>query len=122
MKEELVRLRCRPSRDGKSFVYLLDYVDEDGRRRRISLGHADRRKAEKQRVQKERELRMGLVAPESMSLRDFVEDSLIRTGDQIRESTRHEYRAAMEDFIGVVGNRDIQSITIKKLSQNSIKG
>jgi len=113
MPKELVRLRTRPSRDGKTFVFLLDYVDEDGKRRRPSLGHADRRKAERQRAQKERELRMGVVAPQSMSLRDLVEDSLNRTGDQIRESTRREYRSAMEDFIAVVGNRDIQGITIK---------
>ena len=46
---KLVRLRTRPSRDGKGFVYLLDYVDINGRRRRISLGHADKRKAESQR-------------------------------------------------------------------------
>ena len=111
--KQLVRLRTRPSRDGKTFVFMLDYVDGDGRRRRVSLGHADRRKAEKQRTQRERELRMGIVAPGSVRLRDFLEDSLIRTGDQIRESTRREYRSAMEDFIRVVGNRDIQTITIK---------
>lgn len=35
---ELVRLRARPSRDGKTFMYLLDYVDENGKRKRISLG------------------------------------------------------------------------------------
>jgi len=55
-------------------------VDENGRRRRISLAHADRRKAEFQRAQKERELRMGLVEPESMKLSDFTADSLTRTG------------------------------------------
>ena len=37
---ELVRLRTRPSRDGRVFKYLLDYKDENGKRRRISLGHA----------------------------------------------------------------------------------
>lgn len=41
--KELVRLRMRSSRDGRSFAYLLDYRDEDGKRRRVSLGHADRR-------------------------------------------------------------------------------
>ncbi len=40
--KELVRLTTRPSRDGKAFVYLLDYIDENGKGRRISLGHADR--------------------------------------------------------------------------------
>ena len=45
--KELVRLRARPSRNGKTFRYLLDYVDENGKRKRISLRHADRRKAER---------------------------------------------------------------------------
>jgi hypothetical protein len=71
MEKELVRLRKRPSRDGKRFVYRLDYVDESGRRQRISLGHADVRKAEKERSQKERELRMGIVEPQSMRLRAY---------------------------------------------------
>ena len=46
--KQLVRLGMRPSRDGKRFVYRLDYVDGNGKRRRISLGHADKRKAERQ--------------------------------------------------------------------------
>lgn len=112
MPKELVRLRIRPSRDGKTFVFMLDYVDEDGKRRRISLGHADRRKAKLQRTQKERELRMSVVAPMSMRLSDFAADSLTRTGDQIRESTRTEYAAAVEDFIEVVGDLDYQSICL----------
>jgi len=107
---ELVRLRARTSRDGKTFMYLLDYVDENGKRKRISLGHSDRRKAGRQRDQKERELRIGLLGPESIRLSDFLEDSLVRTGGQIRESTRHEYRSAMEHFINVVGDIDLQKV------------
>ena len=110
---ELVRLRIRPSRDGKTFKYFLDYVDENGKRRRISLGHADKRKAERERAQKERELRMGIVAPQSMKLNEFMEDSLARTGDQIRESTRAEYSCAMLHFIDTVGNVDYQGIRYK---------
>jgi len=110
---QLVRLRTRPSRDGKTFMYLLDYLDENGKRKRISLGHSDRRKAERQRAQKERELQMGLVGPESMRTCDFLEDSLVRTGGQIRESTRQEYRSAMEHFINVVGNIDLQKVCHK---------
>jgi hypothetical protein len=48
MAKKLVRLRTRPSRDGSSFTYLIDYVEENGKRRQISLGHADRKKAERQ--------------------------------------------------------------------------
>ena len=57
---------------------------------------------------------MGLVEPGSMTLRDFVEDSLTRTGDQIRESTRREYRSAMEDFIRVIGNVDYRRVCLKE--------
>ncbi|MBN1505645.1 MAG: tyrosine-type recombinase/integrase [Sedimentisphaerales bacterium] len=113
MPRKLVRLKTRPSRDGTRFTFMLDYVDEKGLRHRISLGHADNRKAELQRAQKERELRMGLVQLQSMKLTDFTADSLTRTGDQIRESTRREYEAAMTDFVRVVGNKDFQTVTIE---------
>ncbi|MFC1633569.1 tyrosine-type recombinase/integrase [Planctomycetota bacterium] len=112
MTKQLVRLWERPSYDGERFRYYLLYTDEQGRRRQKSLGHADRRKAERQRVQFERKLKMGIVEPGSMTLRDFVEDSLTRTGNQIRESTNREYRSAMEDFIRVVGNIDYQRVSL----------
>jgi site-specific recombinase XerD len=84
--------------------------EEEGRN---LLGHADRRKAECQRGQFERKLIMGIVEPGSMKLMDFVEDSLRRTGDQIRESTRKEYKSAMEDFIRVIGNIDYRKVCLK---------
>lgn len=111
---ELVRLRTRPSRDGKKFTYMLDYVDENGKRRRVSLNHSDIRKAERQKKQKERELRMGIVPPTSMKLSKFVEDSLTRTGDQIRAGTRVETRKAMTDFIQAIGDIDYQQVTIRE--------
>jgi len=86
--KQMVRLRMRLSRDGNSFAYFIDYRDEYGNRKRVSLGHADRQKARRQQAQKERELRMGIVDPRSIRLSDFVTDSLARTGDRIRESTR----------------------------------
>lgn len=110
---ELVRLRTRPSRDDRTFKYQLDYVDGDGKRRRVSLGHADRKKAERQRTQKDRELRMGVLAPESMKLSDFLDDSLTRTGKQIRESTQTLRREAVEHFIRVIGDVDYQRITLR---------
>jgi len=112
MAKQLVRLWERPSYDGKRFRYYLLYTDEQGRRRQKSLGHADRRKAERQKAQFERKLVMGVVEPGSMKLTDFVGDSLRRTGDQIRESTHTEYRSAMEDFIRVVGNIDYQRVSL----------
>ncbi len=56
--KKLVTLWKRPSYDGKSFTYYLLY-NENGKRKQKSLGHVDRRKAERQRVQFERELRNG---------------------------------------------------------------
>ncbi len=112
MAKQLVRLWERPSYDGRRFRYYLLYTDEQGRRRQKSLGHADHRKAERQRAQFERKLVMGVVEPGSMTVRDCVEDSLMKTGDQIRESTRNEYLAAMEDFIRVVGNIDYRRVSL----------
>lgn len=112
MKDDLVRLNKRPSKDGQRFVYALRWTDSYGKRRWQSLGHADERKARRQQTRKEKELRMGYVAADSMTLRQFLNDSLTRTGDQIRESTHREYESAMNDFIKTVGDMDFQSITL----------
>ena len=107
--KSLVKLNTRPSRTGRKFTYFLRYT-ENGKRKWVSLGHANLQKAEKQRVQKEKELRMGYVAPGSMRLRDFMEDSFEKTGDQIRESTQTDYQEAMETFITIVGNMDYKGV------------
>ncbi len=75
--------------------------------------HSNLRKAKRQVAQKERELRMGVIVPTSMRLSDFTKDSLKRTGNQIRESTRSEYESAMKDFINTVGNIDYQQVTLE---------
>jgi integrase len=108
--KELVRLRIRPSRDGNAFKYFLDYKDENGKRRQVSLRHADRRKALRQRDQKERELRNGSVGPESMKLCEFLEQNLEATRGQIRENTLREHGFAMEHFIKTIGNIDYQCV------------
>ena len=109
--KELVRLRIRPSRDRKSFRYMLDYVDRDGRRRQISLGHSDKRQAERQKREKEMELRThNVVEPISMGLKDFFRDSLARTKGQVRESTLSETTRAVNLFAECVGNIDIQEV------------
>lgn len=110
--KQLVILRKKPSRDGRSFTYYMDYIDENSQRRKTSLKHANLRKAKRQVAQKERELKMGAVVPTSMRLSDFTRDSLKRTGNQIRESTRIEYESAMRDFINTVGNMDYQQVTL----------
>jgi integrase len=109
---QLVKLNKRPRRGGREFTYALRYTGEDGKRRCESLGHTDRRKAQKQRAQKEKELRMGYIEPSSMRLADFMEDSLARTGDQIRESTKVITMVSMKDFIGTIGNIDFRSVRL----------
>jgi len=109
--KSLVRLNIRPSRDGRRFTYVLRYT-ENGKRKFESLGHTNLDKAERRRAQKEKELNRGYIAPTSMRLRDFMKDSLERTGDQIRESTRRETKSAMENFIGTIGNIDFRSVTL----------
>ena len=110
--KQLVKLNKRPRCSGRSFTYALRYKDENRKQKCESLGHSNRRKAEQQRDQKEKELRMGYVKPGSMKLMVFMEDSLVRTGDQIRESTRYETKSAMEDLIGTIGNIDFRSVTL----------
>ena len=110
--KQLVKLNRRPRCGGREFTYALRYRGEDGKRKCESLGHADRRKAERQRAQKEKELRMGYIEPRSMRLTDFMEDSLARTGDQIRESTRVITRVSMSDFVRTIGNIDFRSVRL----------
>jgi len=112
MAKQLVRLWERSSYDGKRFRYYLLYTDEQGKRRQKSLGHADRRKAERQRARLERKLMMGTVEPGSMKLTNFVEDSLRRTGDQIRESTHREYQSTMKNFIRLIGDIDYRQVSL----------
>ena len=108
--KKLVRLWKRPSHDGQKYSYYLIYYDTDGRRRQKALGHADKRKAEKQCTQLARELRMGPVKIVSVKLSEFLEDSMSRTRCQIRENTYLEYDSAMRQFIHVVGNIDYRNI------------
>jgi integrase len=108
----LVKLRKRPSRDGEGFAYMLDFVGEDGIRKRISLGHDNQHRAEQQRKQKERELKKGFTdEPELLS--EFLEDSLRRTGDQVRPSTRQEYEQAMRNFIETVGDIRFNQVELR---------
>ena len=110
--KQLVKLNKRPLCGGRRFTYVLRYEGKDGKRRWETLGHADQRKAEKQRAKKDKELRMGYVETGSMRLRDFAEDSLAKTGDQVRESTRAETESAMNDLIGTIGNIDFRSVRL----------
>jgi len=53
------------------------------------------------------------MTAESMRLKDFMVDSLARTGDQIRESTQRECESAMTQFIEIVDNINYQRVTFK---------
>ena len=109
--KKLVRLHKRPCKGGREFKYTLIWFDENGKERWKALGHADERKAESQRAQKERELRMGIVEPGSMKLSDMLEDYLQSTRGQVVPSTLVESKRAMTEFISEVG--DIQADSVK---------
>jgi len=89
---------------------MLDYVDQSGKRRQISLGHADKRRAERQRYEKELELRMHIAEPISMRLTDFFQDSLVRTKGQVRATTLKDRARTMGDFKECVGDIDVQDV------------
>ena len=108
---QLVRLRIRPSRDGTMFTYYLDYRDEQGKRRRQSLGHADKRKAQRQRDQFERELRMGVTTSRSLKLSELLQGHLALTAGQVRQSTLVLHKNAMDRFIAVIGDIDHLSVS-----------
>jgi integrase len=89
---------------------MLDYKDHSGKRRQISLGHADKRRAERHRYEKELELRMNVAEPISMRLTNFFQDSLMRTKGQIRATTLKETGKAMRDFTACIGDIDVQGV------------
>jgi len=89
---------------------MLDYVDQNGKRRQVSLGHADKRQAERQKHEKELELRVNIADPVSMKLTDFFRDSLARTKGQVRATTLKETARSMNDFVACVGDIDVQEV------------
>jgi len=89
---------------------MLDYMDASGKRRQVSLGHADKRQAERQRHEKELELRVNVTDPVSMKLTDFFRDSLARTKGQVRATTLKETARSMNDFVACVGDIDVQEV------------
>jgi len=67
----LIRLGIRLYRDGTTFAFFLDYLEEHGQRRRKSLQHADKRRAQRQRDELESKLRIGAAVPGSLKLTGF---------------------------------------------------
>ena len=111
MKKQLVRKWRRASRDGSYYTYYLRYRDLEGHAQYESLGHGNEKKAENQRLKKEKELRMGFCAPGSMRLSEFSEDCLRKSGNQIAPSTKTEYSHSIKHLIQVIGDIDFQSVT-----------
>ncbi len=114
---KLVRLWKRPCKNGQEFKYVLIWYDEQGKEHWQALKHADARRAEKQRAQKERELRMGLVETKSMKLTELLDDYLRRTRTQIEESTAISAAYRMKDFIAAVGNVYADAITYRHVEK-----
>lgn len=112
-ERKLVTLWERPSGDGGSFTYYMLYTDENGKRRQKSLGHADKRKAERQRAKFERKLRMGCHEQHALRLREFLEISIERSRGQVRESTLVQQDIAMRHLIETVGNMSIQDVKLR---------
>ena len=112
-EKKLVTLWERPSFDGLGFTYYLLYTDENGKRRQKSLGHSDKRKAERQRAKFERHLRMGNVEQCSLTLEELLKDYLERTRTQIEESTANSASYRMKDFIAAVGNVRSDAVTYR---------
>ena len=112
MRGQKVKLVARTLKDGV-FVYMLDFVDTDLRRRRISLGHFDKRKAEMQRQEKERDLLLGVSETVKMMLDEFAKDCLERTRGQVRETTLAHYGFTVRFFIEAVGNIYIHQVKLE---------
>lgn len=110
IKQQLVTLWKRPDKDGTGYTYYLRYKDLNNQLKRESLEHCDERKAERQRLKKEKELRMGFCPPTSMRLSEFVEDCLRRSGNQIRPSTKNQYTHSIKGLIEIIGDIDYQSV------------
>ncbi|GAH03959.1 unnamed protein product [marine sediment metagenome] len=83
--KNLVKTWLRRNRKG-TYVYYLRWIGEDGCEKYQSLGHSDKREAERQRREKELELISDAEQPEKMKLTELLEDYLERTRTQIEPS------------------------------------
>ena len=113
MTKKLVRLWERSSKDDKNFTYCLVYYGLDGRRKRKSLGHQDRRKAEREAAKLESILRSDCVEHGSMNLHELLDDYLERTRTQIEPSTADSAAYRMKDFIAANGNIYVDKVTFR---------
>ena len=113
--KQLVKLWKRPSYDGQSYSYYLLYTDENGKRRQKALGHADTKRAERERSQFERELKTNPGETESkrMRLSELLKDYLERTRTQIESSTAWSAEYRMNDLTAAIGNIYADQVTYR---------
>jgi len=110
--KNLVRTWLRRNRRG-TYVYYLRWIGEDGKEKYQSLGHSDKREAERQRREKELELISDAEQPEKMKLSELLEDYLERTRTQIEPSTAKAAAYCMKDFIAALGEIYADRVTYK---------
>ena len=110
--KELVKLWARRYKSGE-YAYCLRYVDQNGKRIMLSLGHLDKRKAEMQRRQKELELLEAKPSIKVMKLSELRDDYAERTKTQIRASTAYLAKYAMNTLIKALGDIDSAELTYK---------
>ena len=99
--KNLVKIWLRRGRKG-AYTYYLRWIGEDGREKYQSLGHSDKREAERQRREKELQLINDAEQPEKMKLSELLEDYLERTRTQIEPSTAKAAKYCMKDFVAAV--------------------
>jgi len=110
--KNLVKTWLRRNEKG-TYAYYLRWIVEDGREKYKSLGHSDKRGAERQRREKELELISEAKQTKRIKLSEFLEDYLERTRTQIELSTAKGAKYCMKDFVAAVGNIYADSITYK---------
>ena len=110
--KRLVKTWLRRNRKG-SYVYYLRWIGEDGREKYQSLGHCDKRLAERQRREKELELVRFVEQPQTMKLSELLEDYVQRTRTQIERSTAKLGTYCMRHLIAAVGDIPAEQVTFK---------
>lgn len=92
--------------------YVLLWTDEAGKQRQEDLGHADRRKAERQRAEKEARLQTESSGPaqKPMRLSELLDDYKDRTRGQIAAGTMDLTERSVKLLIKVIGDVDIRRV------------
>ena len=91
--------------------YVLIWIDETGKQRQEDLGHADKRKAERQQAEKQAQLRCDSTAPAvTMRLSELLADYRERTRGQIAEGTMDLTEQSVRLLTKTIGDMDIHRV------------